>query len=124
LQQTRGLRHLNFVSANILPALYAGAQAFVYPSHYEGFGLPVLEAMSSGVPVICTQNTSMNEITGDSALLVERGSVEQLATHLQWLLEHNDARDALAAAGLERARSFSWARCTEQTLRVYRHISA
>ncbi|OMG63059.1 hypothetical protein AUR61_014880 [Stutzerimonas balearica] len=124
LQQTRGLRHLNFVPANILPALYAGAQAFVYPSHYEGFGLPVLEAMSSGVPVICTQNTSMNEITGDSALLVERGSVEQLATHLQWLLEHNDARDALAVAGLERARSFSWARCTEQTLRVYRHISA
>jgi len=124
LKQTRGLRHLNFVPASALPALYAGAQAFVYPSHYEGFGLPVLEAMSSGVPVICTQDTSMCEITGDSALLVERGSVEQLATNMQWLLEHSEARAALATAGLERAKAFSWARCANQTLAIYRHISA
>lgn len=102
---------MNFAPAADLPALYAGARAFVYPSHYEGFGLPVLEAMSSGVAVICTQDTSMCEITGDTALLVERGSVEHLATQLQWLLEHDGERITLAAAGLKRSRSFSWARC-------------
>ncbi|MBS69617.1 MAG: glycosyl transferase group 1 protein [Pseudomonas sp.] len=123
LERSRGLHHLNFVPAADLPALYAGARAFVYPSHYEGFGLPVLEAMSSGVPVICTQGTSMCEITGDTALLVERGSVEHLATQLQWLLEHDNERIALAAAGLKRSRSFSWAHCASETFRVYRYIS-
>lgn len=123
LKLNRGLRHLNFVPAADLPALYAGARAFVYPSHYEGFGLPVLEAMSSGVAVICTQDTSMCEITGDTALLVERGSVEHLATQLQWLLENDDARESLAAAGLNRAQGFSWSHCASQTLNVYRQIS-
>lgn len=123
LQHTRGLRHLSFVPSSFLPALYAGTHTFVYPSNYEGFGLPVLEAMSSGVPVICTQDTSMSEITGDSALLIERGSVEQLAAQLQWLLEHDDARATFATGGLERAKAFSWARCAGQTLDVYRHIS-
>ncbi|MDL2172710.1 glycosyltransferase family 1 protein [Stutzerimonas sp. FeSN7] len=124
LKQSRGLRHLNFVSSADLPELYAGARAFVYPSHYEGFGLPILEAMSSGVPVICTHGTSMCEITGDTALLVERGSVEHLVTQLQWLLEDDSACEYFAVSGLKRAKRFSWARCASETLSVYRHISA
>ncbi|MCQ4322839.1 glycosyltransferase family 4 protein [Stutzerimonas stutzeri] len=122
LTQTRGLRHLSFVSAGALPALYAGAHSFIYPSHYEGFGLPVLEAMSSGIPVICTQDTSMIEITGDQALLVERGNSEQLATQMQWLLENRSARDRLAAEGLQRSTQFSWERCAQQTQDIYKLI--
>ncbi|WP_417660021.1 glycosyltransferase family 4 protein [Pseudidiomarina sp.] len=119
LKQSRGLRHLSFVPANALPALYAGAYAFVYPSHYEGFGLPVLEAMRSGVPVICTQDTSMCEITGDSALLIERGAVDQLSVQMRWLLENRGARDSLASEGLQRSHMFSWERCAQQTLDIY-----
>jgi len=123
LTQTRGLRHLSFVPASALPALYAGAHSFIYPSHYEGFGLPVLEAMSCGTPVICTQDTSMCEITGDKALLVEGGNSEQLTAQMQWLLENRAARDTLAAEGVKRAKQFSWERCAQQTSDIYRLIA-
>lgn len=117
-----GLRHLNFVPAADLPQLYAGASLFVYPSLYEGFGLPVLEAMQSGVPVICTADTSMSEITADSAVLIRAGDAEGLAARMGELLHDAQLRNQLASEGLQRAALFSWQRCAEQTLAVYREL--
>ncbi|WP_161864692.1 glycosyltransferase family 4 protein [Pseudomonas yangonensis] len=118
-----GLRHLNFVPAAELPLLYAGAALFLYPSRYEGFGLPVLEAMQSGVPVICTADTSMAEITGDSALLVNAGDSATLRELLLQTLSDEPLRQRLASEGLKRAQVFSWQRCAEQTLGVYQSVS-
>ncbi|PPV34372.1 glycosyltransferase family 4 protein [Ectopseudomonas oleovorans] len=123
LSATHGLRHLNFVSGEDLPALYSGATLFVYPSVYEGFGLPVLEAMKSAVPVICTADTSMSEITADSASLCRNGDIDYLSQNMAGLLDDADARARLAQAGLRRAEAFSWSRCAAQTLQVYERFA-
>lgn len=122
LSATHGLRHLSFVPAQELPLLYAGAATFAYPSHYEGFGLPVLEAMQSGVPVICTQGTSMTEFAGDSVVGVEKNNIEHLRDELQKLLESATLRAEFAQRGLAKAQEFSWRRCAQETLEVYRTI--
>ncbi|WP_341961897.1 glycosyltransferase family 1 protein [Pseudomonas sp. RC10] len=118
--RNEGLRHLSFVPASDLPSLYAGAGTFVYPSYYEGFGLPVLEAMKSGVPVICTGDTSMSEITGEHALHIRAGDVDQLIDHMQSLLEDDILRASMSVAGITRAQTFSWEKCARQTMGVYR----
>ncbi|MBX9409682.1 glycosyltransferase family 4 protein [Pseudomonas baetica] len=123
LEVSHGLRQLSFVPGNDLPTLYAGATVFAYPSLYEGFGLPVLEAMSCGVPVICTADTSMAEFTEGSALLVDRGNHEQLTEHLSELLANESSRNAFAEAGLARSKYFSWKRCAQQTLEIYREVT-
>ncbi|MGV8920465.1 MAG: glycosyltransferase family 4 protein [Pseudomonas sp.] len=123
LETSHGLRQLSFVPGNDLPSLYAGAAVFAYPSLYEGFGLPVLEAMQCRVPVICTADTSMSEFTQGSALLVERGNAEQLTAHLNDLLSSEQLRLTLADAGLLRAKEFSWKRCAQETLEIYRAVS-
>lgn len=120
---SHGVRHLSFVPRQDLPALYAGAAVFAYPSLYEGFGLPVLEAMQSGVASICTSGTSMSEFTQGSAVLVARGDHEQLAEHLQSLLGNEALRKTIAQAGLIRAKAFSWQRCARETLDIYRAVS-
>lgn len=123
LQTSHGLRQLSFVSGNDLPPLYAGAAVFAYPSLYEGFGLPVLEAMQCGVATICTADTSMSEFTQGCAVLVERGNDEQLASQLTDLLSNEQQRQSVAEAGLLRSREFSWKRCAKETLEVYRAVS-
>ncbi|SHM56738.1 alpha-1,3-rhamnosyl/mannosyltransferase [Pseudomonas asturiensis] len=119
---SHGVRQLSFVPRHDLPALYAGAAVFAYPSLYEGFGLPVLEAMQSGVASICTAGTSMAEFTQGCAVLVERGNHEQLAAHLNDLLGNETLRNAVAQAGLARAQAFSWQRCARETLDIYRAV--
>jgi len=102
-----------------LAALYRGAACLVFPSRYEGFGLPVLEAMASGTPVVAVRATSVPEVAGDAAVLVEPGDPAALARGVeQALAEH----DRLAAAGLERARQFSWRETARRTLEVYREL--
>lgn len=123
LAMTHGLRHLQFVPTEALPSLYAGASIFVYPSLYEGFGLPVLEAMKCGTPVICTADTTMAEFSAGATLLCEPDNPEQLTALIQNLLEDEDRRSALGKACLERAKDFSWQRCASETLAVYRLIS-
>ncbi|HEN8713121.1 TPA: glycosyltransferase family 4 protein [Pseudomonas putida] len=123
LTVTHGLRQLSFVSGDDLPTLYAGAAVFSYPSLYEGFGLPVLEAMQCGVPVICTADTSMAEFCQGSAVLVERGNADQLAVQLAELLSDEPLRSKVANAGQLRATAFSWKRCAQETLAVYRAVS-
>lgn len=124
LERTGQVRRLGYVEQNELPFLYAGALAFVFPSLYEGFGLPVLEAMASGTPVLTSNVSSMPEVVGDDALLVDPHDTDAIRNGLQRMLEDSEWRASVSAIGLERARNFSWTRCVEETVRVYREISA
>jgi len=102
-----------------LPALYSGATVFVYPSLYEGFGLPVLEAMSCGTPVVTSNVSSMAEIAADAAHLADPRDVESLAAALHDVLNDAGLRRSLRERGLARASSFSWQSTARQTWNVY-----
>lgn len=117
--QAGRLRLLGHVAESDLPALYAASGLFVYPSLYEGFGLPPLEAMASGVPVVASARSSVPEVVGSAGVLVEPLDVDSLAQHLARLLQDPAERTRLAALGVARARDFSWAACARQTLQVY-----
>ena len=97
-----------YVRDEDLPALYSGALAFVYPSLYEGFGLPPLEAMACGVPVVASGSTSIPEVTGDAALLVDPLDIESIADKLQLVLDDDLLRGSLRTAGFKRAKLFNW----------------
>lgn len=116
------IRLLGYVEEALLPFLYAGASAFAYPSRYEGFGLPPLEAMASGVPVIVSNRTSLPEVVGDAGLLIDPDDVDGLRQGLRQLLENTDEAARLSHLGLERAARFSWRRCAEETREIYRQI--
>ena len=112
-----------YVPAADLPDWYRAAAVFVYPSLYEGFGLPVLEAMACGVPVICSRTPSLLEVAGDAALTVEPDDAAGLAHALALLLAQPGLHAHLAARGLAQARRFTWRRCAEQTIAVYDELS-
>lgn len=114
------IRALGYIPEPLKPALYAGATAFVYPSFFEGFGLPVLEAMASGVPVITSAATSLGEVSGDAALLVNPYRADELADALRVVLRDQALRDMLIRRGRERASLFSWERTARETLAVLR----
>lgn len=114
------VKYLGFVPAAELPLLFAGARLFVFPSLYEGFGLPVLEAMSSGIPVICSNNSSLPEVAGDAALMCNANDIATLTELLQQGLEDEAWRAQASRLGLARAAEFSWDRCAEETIAVYR----
>lgn len=103
--------------------LMQNAAALVFPSLYEGFGLPVLEAFASSLPVITSNTTSLPEVALDAALLVDPTNVEQLTHAMNRVVEEEELRIALKSAGLARARTFTWARCAAQTLAAYRSVS-
>ncbi len=106
-----------------LPALYAAATVFVFPSLYEGFGLPVLEAMACGTPVICSNTSSLPEVAGAgqaAALLIDPLDTEALAAAIRRVLLTPDLRVALHEKGLARTREFTWTRTAAQTLDIYR----
>jgi len=102
-----------------LPALYAGADAFLYPTLYEGFGLPVVEAMASGTPVLTSSNSALQEIAGGHALLVDPMDVDAIAAGIVLLATDANARAEYRELGLKRARDFSWDRTARRTLEVY-----
>lgn len=102
-----------------LRALYSSCRAFIYPSIYEGFGLPPLEAMACGAPVIASRIASLEETTGDAAMLFDHTSVSDLAHKILMLLEDENATQKLSNAGLKRASEFSWERTAQLTLDVY-----
>ena len=122
-QQEGWLRYLGYQPADILPKLYAGARLFAFPSLYEGFGLPVLEAMASGIPVICSNASTLPEVAGDAALFHAPQDVEGLAGLLEKGLEDELWRQAATVRGLARAATFSWEKCTRETLEVYRSLA-
>jgi glycosyltransferase involved in cell wall biosynthesis len=120
---TQRVRFTGYVPQEDLPALYGGARLFSYPSRYEGFGLPVLEAMQCGLPVVTTNVSSMPEVAGDAALLVDPDDVSGLAQAMVRLVEHPALAQELAQRGRERAGRFSWERCARETLGVYEQVA-
>lgn len=113
---------LGFVPDTDLPALYNLADLFAYPSHYEGFGLPVLEALACGTPVLCTATSSLPEIAGDAAWLIPPGDDEALATALARLLSDADLRRELGRRGPPHAAAWTWDKPAARLLAVYRRV--
>jgi glycosyltransferase involved in cell wall biosynthesis len=113
----------DYVSETDLPALYSGALCFVYPSYFEGFGLPPLEAMKCGVPVIVGNRTSLPEVVGDAGLLVNPFDEAEIASALAHLIDNPDLREKLRVKGLERAEKFSWHDTAKRTLEVYEQVA-
>jgi glycosyltransferase involved in cell wall biosynthesis len=102
--------------------LYSGAEMFVFPSLYEGFGIPVIEAMKCGTPVITSSVTSLPEVAGDAAEIVDPESVEQIAAAME-RVQKPVVRETLVRRGLARAREFTWERCAHDTLAAYAHMT-
>jgi glycosyltransferase involved in cell wall biosynthesis len=118
------VRFLGWLRAEDLPALYAAAELLVFPSLFEGFGIPVLEAMAVGCPVACSDATSLPEIAGDAALTFDARLPEAIAARVAEVLGSRDLRRRLAAAGLARAAEFRWDRAARETIAVYRRAAA
>ena len=116
------LHYLKFVSEADLPMLYAGARLFVYPSRYEGFGLPVLEAMASGVPVISSTDPALVEVGGDATWQICPEDRARFVQALEQGLEDEHWRTTAQTKGLLRARKFTWERCVEETVQVYQKV--
>lgn len=118
------VRALGYVDDDDLPYLYAGAAAFIYPSIYEGFGLPVLEALAAGVAVVTSNRASLKEVAGKEAAALEPDDFAGLSEALRKALEDDAVDPQARARRIAWARSFSWQRCAEQTLAVYRQALA
>ncbi len=115
---------IGFVDDADLPALYSAAEVFAFPSLYEGFGLPVLEAMACGTPVVTSDLSSLPEVAENAALLIDPLDVEALADALRRLLVDSDLRQQLIEAGQTRARQFTWSRAARELLDIYRRMGA
>lgn len=111
-----------YVPEKDLPALYSGALCFIYPSYFEGFGLPPLEAMKCGTPVIVGNKTSLPEVVGDAGLTVDPFDVEAIANGIKRLLHDSSLRQELSVKGKRRATEFDWRETARQTLRVYEEV--
>jgi glycosyltransferase involved in cell wall biosynthesis len=114
---------LGYVAEEVLPVLTAGALAFVYPSLYEGFGLPIVEAMAAGTPVITSNATAMPEVAGRAAMLVSPHSTEDIAAAIVRLVKSPELREQHRRAGLENARRFSWDRAAQETLEILQRFA-
>ncbi len=113
---------IGFVADEDLPALYTLADIFAYPSHYEGFGIPVIEAMACGTPVVCANNSCLPEVAGDSALQVTATDTEALAEALHRLAAEPDLRRQAIEAGFRQARMFTWPAAAARLLQVYQRL--
>jgi glycosyltransferase involved in cell wall biosynthesis len=118
------VRFPGFATSEALPLWYSAATAFVYPSFYEGFGLPVLESMACGTPVITSNVTSLPEVVGDAGLTVDPDYPDAIAEGIRTLLGDDDLRARLAERGMTRARQFTWKRTARETAAVYRDVAA
>lgn len=117
---SKSVINLGYVEENDLPALYSGASVFAYPSLYEGFGFPVLEAMACGAPVVTSNISSLPEVVGSASILVDPVSVDSIASGIKQALS---ARDKLITLGLAQAKKFTWQQSAGQVLEVYEKIN-
>ena len=109
-----------FVPDDEIPSVFAHALVFVYPSRYEGFGIPILDAFAAGCPVILANASCFPEVAGDAALYVDLDDPASLRDQLSLLLHDASLRDRLAAQSRSRLEGFSWSRCAEETANIYR----
>jgi len=112
-----------YVPETDLPALYSGALCFVYPSSFEGFGLPPLEAMKCGTPVITGDRTSLPEVVGDAGVLVNPFDMDAIASAIATMVDDSSFRSRLRIEGLNRARTFDWRETARRTLEVYKQAA-
>ena len=117
------VRVIGYLDDEALARVYAGARALVWPTLYEGFGLPPLECMATGTPVITSNLCSLPEVVGDAGVLVDPHDVEDIAAAIRRILEDRDWANSLSAKGLARARVFSWSRCAAEHAAVYRELA-
>lgn len=118
------LRYLGFIEDGLLPQLYAGAALFVYPSVYEGFGLPPVEAMASGVPVIVSRRSCLPEVCGDAAGYIDPDDADGFVRAIEHGLTDPQWRAQSTKRGLERAAQLNWEACIDRTANVYRHVAS
>jgi len=102
--------------------LYAGAALFVYPSLYEGFGMPLLEAMASGVPIVASRTSSIPEVVGEAGVLVDPLSISDVSEAIRKLLDNSSLRSSYREKGIQRAKQFTWERAAQETLKIYQEI--
>jgi len=119
---TDSVRFPGFVPADEQALWYSSATVFAFPSRFEGFGLPLLEAMACGAPVVSSWASSLPEVVGDAGLLVDPSDVDGLCAALRRLMDDEQQRQAFVAAGLARAQTFSWRRMASETVQVYREV--
>lgn len=117
------IKFIGFVEDSMLPLLYNSCRAFIYPSLYEGFGLPPLEAMSCGTPVITSNTTSIPEVVHDAGMLVNPNNEEEITRAIITLLNNRELREVLSDKGLKRSKEFSWKTTAEKTYCAYKKIS-
>jgi alpha-1,3-rhamnosyl/mannosyltransferase len=115
--------YLGYVPETDMPGLIAGATLFVYPSLYEGFGFPVVQAMAANVPVLCSNTSCLPEIAGGAAALVDPRSVSEIAAQLNRLLEAPEERTRLAQLGRAQAEKYKWDRCARESLEFFREVA-
>ena len=120
----RDITFTGYVADDDLAALYSGAVCFVYPSYFEGFGLPVVEAMQCGVPVVAGNLTSLPEVVNDAGVLVDPFDAQAFAGAMGQIVNDGNYRAELSARGIERAKAFTWKRTAELTLDVYKRVAA
>lgn len=116
------LRHLGFVPEATLPYLYGGAAVFAYPSTYEGFGLPPVEAMASGVPTVIANRSCLPEVCGEAAKFIDPDDIGDFTSTLEQSLTDIEWRESAISQGLEQAGRYSWERCIDETISVYKKI--
>lgn len=122
--QNERVQFIGPVNDDDLPALYSGARLFVFPSLYEGFGLPVLEAMACGAPVACSHTSSLPEVIGEAGVSFDPLDVQSIGDAIAQVIDDRDLQLALHERGLQRAAQFTWERTAQQTLGVYQSILA
>jgi glycosyltransferase involved in cell wall biosynthesis len=122
LDLEKRVRFLGFVADADLPALYSTASLFIYPSLYEGFGLPLLEAMACGTPVVASNQSALPEVVGQAGLLVDPYNVEAMAATMTEVLGDSGLRHQLIQAGLARAAQFTWSDMAAKLLVLYQQI--
>jgi glycosyltransferase involved in cell wall biosynthesis len=108
---------------DVLAVYYENAAAFVYPSLYEGFGIPPLEAMALGCPVVCSNTSSIPEVVGDAGEYFDPADVDSIRTSLENVLQSNERRAELIQKGFKKRAEFSWERCAKETLKIYRGLA-